>query len=248
MTIDRSRVLIQGIVGSTAYGLNHADSDIDQLGVYVAPMNVVLGLKATQALEDPEGPQPVDDTLVQHEPDLTLHEVGKYVSLALSANPTILELLWLPSYPVLHPLGLWLVHNRQIFLSERTVKGRYGGYAKQQAERLLRRHEDGKDGFSSDVKQRTAKHGRHCMRLLLQGAQLLRTGTMTVNVSEHRDDLFAAGVRAAENPQAFHEEAMDRIYEFDQIESVLPAQPDRDRADVLLQEIRWAVHERQPWE
>lgn len=231
MTVDRSDVILQGIVGSTAYGLAHEGSDEDRLGIYVAPLRSVLGVG---------GPHVVEDSLVRHDPDLTLHEVGKYVRLALSANPTILELLWLPDYEIQTLPGEILCAHRFHFLSEPKVKGRYGGYAKAQAERLLRRDSEGKAGFSSDVKNRTAKHGRHCYRLLLQGAQLLREGRMTVNVGDHRDELFEAGERAAANPQAFYDEIMNKLAEFDLIESVLPDTPDTEVINTLLIDIRWS--------
>lgn len=37
-------VLLKGVVGSTAYGLNHENSDVDYMGVFAAPTSEVLGL------------------------------------------------------------------------------------------------------------------------------------------------------------------------------------------------------------
>ncbi len=37
-------VLLSGIVGSTAYGLAHAGSDIDRLGMFAAPTEQLHGL------------------------------------------------------------------------------------------------------------------------------------------------------------------------------------------------------------
>lgn len=239
--MDRSNVLLRGVVGSTAYGLAGPDSDIDRLGIYAAPMATVLGLNGSGDLID--GSQTVDDSLVQHEPDLTLHEVGKYVRLALSANPTILELLWLPEYEIETAVGHLLVVNRSIFLSDR-VKARYGGYAKAQALRLLRNHQEGKKGFSSDVRNRTAKHGRHCRRLLIQGAGILMTGEVTVKLDETQQTIVRqAGERAASNPEAFSEEMLRSIDLFYAIESTLPEKPNVAKADAILQTIRWKAWE-----
>ena len=71
------RILLQGIVGSTAYGLDHAGSDIDRLGVFAAPTTEFHGLRL-----------PIDKaaTIVEHDPDSTLHEVRKYCLLAMSAQ------------------------------------------------------------------------------------------------------------------------------------------------------------------
>ena len=77
-------VLLEGIVGSTAYGLAHAGSDVDRLGVFAAPAVAFHGLHP-----------PLDKraTVVHHDPDRTLHEARKYCMLALSGNPTATELI-----------------------------------------------------------------------------------------------------------------------------------------------------------
>jgi predicted nucleotidyltransferase len=226
---DRSNVILQGVVGSTAYGLAHEDSDIDKAGVYVAPTHDVLGLS---------GPEVVKDSLQEHKPDRTLHEVGKFVGLALAANPSILELLFLPAYEVLTDEGDMLVEHRQVFLSSKNIKARYGGYAKSQADRLLQRENDGKEGFSSDTKARTEKHGRHCYRLLFQAEELLRTGQLQVNVADKRDEIFDMGRLAATDPEGFHRRALARIEAVDNIDSILPYEPNRIFANDMLVGIR----------
>src|SRR5262249_53904583 len=87
-----NHVLLRGIVGSTAYGLAGPHSDVDRLAVYAAPTRAFHGLRL-----------PIDRqaSIVVHEPDdLTLHEARKFCLLALSANPTVTELLWLSDYEV----------------------------------------------------------------------------------------------------------------------------------------------------
>ena len=174
-------ILLKGTVGSTAYGLAHEGSDIDKLGVYRVSFRDLLGLDVAKA---------VDNSYVQHEPDITLHEVGKYLLLALKANPTILELLWLSDYDTRTTEGELIRVNRRNFLSERAVRGAYGAYAKAQADRLMRRRDEGKEGFGSVPVSRVAKHARHCARLLYLGHQLLTTGQMRLDVSHMRDELF----------------------------------------------------------
>lgn len=223
--------VLSGIVGSTAYGLAGPNSDKDYLGVYVADLDRVLGL---------EGPQAVQDSRVNKDPDTTWHELGKYLSLALRCNPTVLELLWLPSYELESEVGTALVNQRQYFLSENYVRSAYGGYAKQQADRLVQRHKEGKEGFSSDIRKRTAKHARHCARLLHQGAQLLETGEIQINVSEHRDTLFSYGDIAAKDPERFYKIFEYLLAKFNAIESKLPQQPDREKINAFLVKARRA--------
>ena len=42
-----THVILSGIVGSTAYGLNNEGSDVDRLGVFAVPTRALFGLKQT---------------------------------------------------------------------------------------------------------------------------------------------------------------------------------------------------------
>jgi len=148
-----TETILMGLVGSTAYGLATESSDKDYLGVFMSPTRSLLGLTSPK------------ETIVRRDPDMQLHELGKFCRLALAANPTILELLFLGEYEVMTPQGQRLVDLRHSFLSAR-IRTTFGGYAIQQARRLQR---DG--AFESALRARSEKHGRHCMRLMTQGAQ-----------------------------------------------------------------------------
>lgn len=242
--MDRSNVILNAVVGSTAYGMATPMSDKDELGVYVAPLTEVMGLNTQSVVTDSDHKANRPDG----GPDYTLHEVGKYIGLALKCNPSILELLFLDEYLIQTELGRYLVANRSDFLSEPAIRGAYGAYAKAQADRLIRRNEEGKAGFSSDVALRTAKHARHCLRLLHQGAQLLRTGTMAVKVGPKvREYLFEAGEAAERNPQAFYTEYFEPVFKgFNEVDSNLPQHPNRDRANQILVMIRTLAEEARP--
>lgn len=212
-------VLLEGVVGSTAYGLNHADSDIDKLGVFIYPTDEILGLKNTQ------------DSIVTTNPDRTLHEVLKFIQLCLNSNPTVMELLWLPEYTTCNFGGHMLVAARDVFLSNK-IRNTYGGYARQQAKKLAE-----KGDFGSDLKKRQAKHGRHCTRLLLQGVQALQTGKITVRLTlEQAQTCTLMGEMAASSPELFAADIESMFEAFDATKSVLPDEPNYDRAnDILLQ-------------
>jgi predicted nucleotidyltransferase len=181
VTQPKHPVALCGIVGSNAYGLARAGSDVDRLGISVAPTRALLGLAKLDETIHSAGPN--QDT------DVTYHEVGKYIRLAAVCNPTVLELLFLPGelIEVCTPDGALLRENREAFLSETYVRAAYGGYALAQARKLQAR---GDGSFSSDTRKRTAKHARHCFRLLRQGAQLLANGDMTLRV-DNPDEYFA---------------------------------------------------------
>jgi hypothetical protein len=90
-------------------------------------------------------------------------------------NPTITELLWLPteSDETRTQLGDELVEVRCAFPSARKVRDSYLGYATQQFRKLLSR-ESGR--FPAATSDRTAKHARHLKRLVDQGYELYATG------------------------------------------------------------------------
>lgn len=226
--------MFYGVVGSQAHGLANANSDTDLLGVYLEFPELFLGLKI---------PVASDLSSVSTEPDVSMHEISKFLRLALGCNPTLLELLWLPElkYNLDHPLSdhfSWPVKNRGLLLSETTVRKAFGGYAFSQAQRLQRREKNGTTGFSSDTKKRTAKHARHCFRLMIMAKQLLETGEMIVDVSEYKDQLYSMGDLAAKNPDEFFLEFVKFESQIDKIESVLPESPDRDAVNDWLLQLR----------
>lgn len=202
-----------GTMGSRAYGLAHENSDTDKLGVFVAPVREVLGLHGAAVCED---------SIVTHEPDLTLHELAKFCRLGLKSNPTLLELLWLGEYEVCDEVGATLVSIRDYFPCTPAVRGGWGGFAGQ----LL------KKARSYSVSERSEhdlvrldKTARHCWRLLLQGAMYLSTGELRVDVSEQRDEIFSMGTLAVSDIERFGALADAKLIELDTCESVLPERP-----------------------
>jgi len=216
--------LIQGIVGSTAYGLSTPDSDIDRLGVFAYNTEDLFGLSAPK------------DSIVKTNPDVTKHEVAKAVKLLLGCNPTVTEILWLPDYlyEFTSSLGTELILIREFFLSSKRVKDAYLGYATQQFKRLLNRG-DGK--FDSDTGNRTAKHARHLKRLTVQGYQLYTTKTLDIVVSDPQS-YHDFGNAVASNPEvavSFMASVEDK---FNSAKSVLPEQPDTTVAEDFIKRVR----------
>ncbi|MFJ4691151.1 DNA polymerase beta superfamily protein [Streptomyces sp. NPDC088766] len=222
MTVQN--ILLSGVVGSTAYGLAHAGSDVDRLGLFAAPTEELHGL------------HPPKESHVGTAPDRTLHEAAKWCRLALGGNPTVTELVWLPDelYEVRTPLGDELVGIRTTFLSARRVRDAYLGYATQQFRRLLGR---GDGSFSADTRKRTAKHARHLKRLCGQGYELYTTGTLSIRVDDP-ESFHRFGEQVAADPEAAL--PLLRRYEaaFDEARSVLPEQPDERAADAWLRKVR----------
>jgi uncharacterized protein len=217
------KVILKALVGSHLYGLNHENSDKDYNGIFVAPTYEILGFNWNQHKE----------TVVTKDPDTTLHEVHKFMRLAMQGNPTVLELLYCPEYEILTYEGELLVEYRDFFLSNR-IRDSYGGYAYQQAKKLQQRTEDGLEGFNPAVKNRYAKHARHCFRLLRQGRELMERAGLNP-VLPNVEDYFALGnLPVDELVKKFEEE-----YEiFLNTESKLPEQPNIAGLNAIINRIR----------
>ena len=220
-------IILEGVCGSKAYGLDTATSDTDIKGVYLLPTKTVLGLNFNQ-----------QKTTKDHtDPDWAYYETGKFMKLVSGGNPTLTELLFLADYTVITPVGQLLVDNRDIFLSTNAIINSYSGYTYSQAKRLCTRTGQGLDGYDSSLKNRFAKHTRHLVRLMLQGKELLETGTLTVKVSpEQREYIFSCGELSANEVVDLF---MKLDEEFKNTKSVLPDKPDLEKMNDLLLRIRY---------
>ena len=213
-------IILEGVTGSTAYGLDHEGSDVDIKGIYVAPTQDILGLYN------------VKETIGHVDPDWVYHEVGKFIQLAMKGNPTVSELLWLDDYLELTKFGKILVDNRHLFLSTNAIRNAYGGYALSQARKLNARG----GTYGSGRGNRYKKHTRHCFRLLFQGRELLETGKLTIRVTpQMREELFAIGKM---QPNEIIDRFEKEFAEFDKIKSVLPDEPNKAEINKLLLKIR----------
>ncbi len=220
LTQDRN-ILLKGVVGSTAYGLAHEGSDRDYLGLYAARTKDLLGL------------HPPKDSVVTKDPDTTLHEAKKFISLCLGGNPTVSELLWLDEYEVETRIGQHLVSIRESLLGADRVRNAYLGYAWQQFERLANRG----GTFSADTAKRTEKHARHMVRLVQQGLELYRTGHLTIKVAdpEYVRDM---GKKIAANPLVGRHFMDQAQHDFDGVNTVLPQKASEKEAAFWLERVR----------
>lgn len=174
-----------------------------------------------------------DETFVQKDPDpdVTFHELSKFVRLTVAGNPTVIEALFMADYTGLSEAGAMLVGHRDAFLSTDAVSKTYVGYVNGQIKRLMNRGD-----FSSDLKKRREKHARHCYRLLLQGTELLSSGTLTLALTDsQRAEAFAVSKLPDAELSEYVEEA---ISEIKKIPSVLPDEPNRELINKLLLHLR----------
>lgn len=210
----REHVVFRCVVGSRAYGLAGENSDVDRRGVYLPPADLHWSLYG------------VPEQLEIRESEECYWEIQKFVSLALKANPNILECLYSPLVETASPVGEELVAMRAGFLS-RMVYQTYNGYVMSQFKKL-----------EQDLRTTGApkwKHAMHLVRLLISGVTALREGYVPVRVEEHREQLLS--VRRGEMPwdelDAWRLELhrrFDRALETTR----LPERPDYEGANAFL--------------
>ncbi len=81
---ERNLILLEAISGSHAYGLNIATSDVDIRGVFILPQDELYGLNYVEQVADEKN-------------DVVFYELGRFVDLLAKNNPTMLELLAVPT-------------------------------------------------------------------------------------------------------------------------------------------------------
>ena len=211
-------VIYRCVIGSRAYGLDSDESDTDRRGIYLPPAELHWSLYGVpEQLEDPQTEE-------------VYWEIQKFITLALKANPNILECLYTPLVEHASPLARRLLDMRQAFLST-MVYQTYNGYVMSQFKKL--------QAGLRNKGQVKWKHVMHLLRLLIAGITVLREGYVPVRVDEQRERLLA--VRGGLVP--FDEVEAWRValhQEFDRAaESTrLPPRPDYSAANALLLDAR----------
>jgi predicted nucleotidyltransferase len=163
-------VIYRCIVGSRAYGLDDDESDTDRRGIYLPPAELHWSLYGV--------PEQLDYNATEE----VYWEAQKFVTLALKANPNILECLYTPLVDHATPLAKELLDIRPKFLSK-MVYQTYNGYVISQFKKL-----------QADLRNKGEikwKHVMHLLRLLLAGITVLREAHVPVHVGDHRERLLA---------------------------------------------------------
>ncbi|WHM39417.1 nucleotidyltransferase domain-containing protein [Streptomyces sp. BPTC-684] len=224
----RDHTVYSCVMGSRAFGLATAASDTDRRGVYVAPTPLFWAFdKPPTHVEGPAEEQ-------------FSWELERFCELALRANPNILECLHSPLVEQVDDTGRELLALRDAFLSRR-AHATFTGYALSQRKKL-----------EADVRQYGAprwKHAMHLVRLMTSCRDLVRTGTLTIEVGPPRPPL---AVKRGEVPWPEVEAWMTGLAEETTkaaTRSPLPQEPDGARvADFLFQVRRESALQPYPYD
>ena len=171
-------LLYEYVRGSVAYGTNTPESDEDHGGVYLEPINQVLGLGLD-----------FQDEIADDKHDNTWYSLKKYLTLLLSSNPNILESLFIDDKFVIyeHPIITELKKHRQEFVTKDCFNSFIGyaiaqikrarGYNKMCVQPITERKEPLDFCFTS------YKQGSACMRewLAARGLEQKYCGLVSLN-------------------------------------------------------------------
>lgn len=207
-------VIYRCVVGSRAYGLDHAESDVDRRGIYLPPAELHWSLYVI--------PEQLENNATQE----CYWELQKFLVLALKANPNLLECLYTPLVETATPLAMELLEIRHIFLSQ-LVYQTYNSYALSQFKKM--------EQDLRTIGEIRWKHAMHLIRLLLSGITVLKEGFVPVRVEEHRAQLLAIRNQEMSWPEVdawrlrLHQ-VFDRAF----TNTHLPQRPDYEAANAFL--------------
>ena len=207
-------VIYRCITGSRAYGLDTESSDTDLRGICQAPADLQWSLYGA--------PEQFEDNATQS----CYWELQKFLTMALKANPNILECLYSPLVEKRTPVADELLAIRDKFLSQMIFQT-FNGYALSQFKKI-----------EQDLRNQGQvrwKHAMHLVRLLITGAAALREGRVPVQVGAQREKLLAVkrGEFTWEAVDAWRQE-LHRDFEQALMETKLPERPDYEAANVFL--------------
>ncbi len=159
--------ILKVLVGSRAHGLAEEDSDYDYRGVFVTPTSELMrlgpgGYKGNHWVEG-------------EKEDNTSYELAHFLHLATKCNPSILEVF---AGPVVEStkLGEELKELFPYAWNSKGVLAAFDGYSLNQRKKML----DDKYPF----RDRKWKYAVAYARTLVQGAYLIRTGTMLTKIPD----------------------------------------------------------------
>jgi uncharacterized protein len=252
--IAEQGTVLRAQVGSGVHGTSiSGQDDRDEMGLCLEPPQFVTGLarvpagRSTTATVEFEQfhrhtvwdqPGGLANRSGAGDLDVVIYSARKWARLALSGNPSVLLLLFVPDEEIVHrdEIGAELTANAHRFVSTLAAE-RFLGYLQAQKAGMT-----GEAGAPTNRPELVAEHGydtkyaMHALRLGLQGIELLTTGRISLPVPEP-DRAYLRAVRRGEVPLR---EVLGAITDAEarltalRTDSAVPPDPDRAWVDDWL--------------
>jgi predicted nucleotidyltransferase len=239
-------VQYETIMGSVAYGVSSATSDVDVYGWAIPPKDDIFPHLRGEVL----GFGTPKDRFQQYQEhhvhdgdalggrgrtyDLTIYGIVKFFSLAMSNNPNIIDSLFTPANCILHStrVGDMVRENRRLFL-HKGAWSKFKNYAYAQLHKLSTKVPKGKRVELVVEHGHDTKFAYHIVRLVLEVEQILVEGD--IDLQRNNEQLKA--IRRGDWTEAYLREwfsqkqtELERVYS----ESKLREAPDEERIHALL--------------
>lgn len=196
------RCIFRAEVGSTSHGVTHGSNDIDQMAVYIPPLEELINFSVSGLA--PEETFIFRPGLSAREPsppgslDRTYHSLPKFMRMLAKGTPSVLYALFGANQVMVPGLGEMLVNTRGRWRSQ-ALQNAYLGYMQAQRERMT-----GERGAAGRIRRSPEgggevdwKYAMHMVRLGVQGIEYLRHGVISAPSLE-RDLLLS--IRNGEVP------------------------------------------------
>jgi predicted nucleotidyltransferase len=193
---DNTILLTQ--VGSGLHGVtDHTADDRDEMGICIEPPSSILGHEKFSMYEYRTQPMGVRSGV--GDLDLNVYGLHKISKLLGAGNPTVLMPLFAPEFEIVRSRwpGKDLRECRKMFIST-SAGQRFLGYMERQIKRF-----DGSLAQRTNRPELIEKYGYdskfvyHALRLGIQGEELMRTGKITLPMTDHHRE-YLLSVRHGE--------------------------------------------------
>lgn len=125
-------------VGSKLYGTSTPESDEDFCGLFMPPVEALIGLSPMEQINDSNQVKDASGKNTSEAVDRTFYSLHKFARLALQGNPNIIEMLFIPEAHILHDseAAKLLRDNFSRFIGMHIVP-RFLGYACSQKHKMI---------------------------------------------------------------------------------------------------------------
>ena len=228
----RDSIIYNVVHGSRAYGTDIPTSDFDEKGIaIISDPRYYFGFKSFEQ----------KDSGWEDENDRVIYDIRKFVKLALTCNPNIIEILFVDDKQIIKMSGAGRIlrAERHNFLSRSAAKT-FPGYAIAQMKRL-----ENKIAAGQEINW---KHAMHLLRLMRMGKEIVKDAEVNVR---RPDADYLLKVRAGEiDIEEIFKESRELLGEIDSLvaQSPVPEKPDADWAEKMMMKlIHWSMKKREAY-
>jgi hypothetical protein len=190
--ISEKHTILRCIIGSTLYGTANEDSDVDEMGVCIEPIENTIGF--TEFEQDIHQSRTETGVMIT---ESKVYSLRKFLRLALAGNPDVTPLFFVPAKfcTVSHAVGRQLQDLYPQVLS-RLAGSRFLGYMTSQRQRMLGEQGQKRTNRPELIEKYgyDTKYAMQLLRLGIQGLELLTTGYLILPMQD-KDREYLLDVR-----------------------------------------------------